>query len=252
MVEQGKSPVRFGLSVFVAAGIAAAAGWGYGLSTASVAVADELSEAAAISRGGKLYDKWFKVVGVDKPTATHPAYPSVGKKKKDATWRCKECHGWDYMGKDGAYAKGSHFSGIKGVSGMAGADPAAIVAVLKDKTHALAGKMEDRDFQHLALFVSRGQVDMDKYIDRATKEPRGDKVAGKAYFQTICIGCHGIDGTKPKDMGTPLGAQMGNPWEVLHKIVNGQPDEKMPALRALDRQVAVDIMAHLKTLPKEK
>ena len=23
------------------------------------------------------------------------------------TWRCKECHGWDYMGVDGAYAGGS-------------------------------------------------------------------------------------------------------------------------------------------------
>jgi thiosulfate dehydrogenase len=45
---------------------------------------------------------------------------------------------------------------------------------------------------------------------------------------------------------------MGNPWEVMHKIMNGQPNEQMPALRAIDRQVAVDIMAHLATLPKEK
>jgi thiosulfate dehydrogenase len=38
----------------------------------------------------------------------------------------------------------------------------------------------------------------------------------------------------------------------MHKILNGQPDEKMPALRALDRQIIVDLMAHIKTLPKEK
>ncbi len=252
MVKQIRSPLRFGLAVLAAAGISAAVVLGYGLSTASVANADELSEPGAIARGGRLYDKWFKVVGADKPAATHPSYPSAGKKKGDATWRCKDCHGWDYMGKDGAYAKGSHFSGIPGVSGKAGADPAAIVAVLKDKTHALAGEMDDGDFQDLALFVSKGQVDMDKYIDRATKAPKGDKVAGKAYFETICIGCHSIDGTKPKDMENPLGKQMGNPWEVMHKILNGQPDEKMPALRALDRQVTVDIMAHLTTLPKEK
>ncbi len=252
MVKQIRSPLRFGLTVLVAATIAAAAAWGLSVTTANTANADGLSEPAALARGGQLYDKWFKVVGADKPAATHPSYPSAGKKKGDATWRCKECHGWDYMGKDGAYAKGSHFSGIKGVGGMAGAKPAAIVAVLKDKTHDLAGKMDDGDFQDLALFVSKGQVDMDKYIDRATKAPKGDKVKGKAYFETICIGCHSIDGTKPKDMEKPLGAQMGNPWEVMHKIVNGQPDEKMPALRALDRQVVVDIMAHLTTLPKEK
>jgi thiosulfate dehydrogenase len=207
---------------------------------------------SSLARGGTLYDKWYKVIGADEPKETHPAYPSAGKGKGASTWRCKECHGWDYMGKDGAYAKGSHFSGIKGVRGMAGADTAAIVAVLKDDTHALAGEMDDQDFQDLALFVSKGQVDMDQYIDRASKAPNGDKAKGAAYFNTICVGCHREDGTRPKDMEKPLGAQMGNPWEVMHKILNGQPDEKMPALRALDRQIVLDIMAHIATLPKEK
>jgi thiosulfate dehydrogenase len=233
-----------------ATGIVAATMLSLSLTTAN---ADELSEQAAIARGGQLYDKWFKVVGVDKPSETHAAYPSAGKKKGNATWRCKECHGWDYLGAAGAYAKGSHFSGIKGVNGMAGADPGAIVGVLKDKNHGLGDVgMEAGDLMDVALFVSKGQVDMDQYIDRATKAPKGDKAKGKVYFETICIGCHSADGTKPKDMEKTLGAQMGNPWEVMHKILNGQPDEKMPALRALDRQVVVDIMAHITTLPKEK
>ncbi len=50
----------------------------------------------------------------------------------------------------------------------------------------------------------------------------------------------------------PLGKVMGNPWEVLHKILYGQPDEGMPALVAFDPQVSVDIMAYAATLPKEK
>jgi thiosulfate dehydrogenase len=37
----------------------------------------------------------------------------------------------------------------------------------------------------------------------------------------------------------------------MHKILNGQPAEAMPALRALDRQIVADIMAHMTTLPKE-
>lgn len=53
-------------------------------------------------------------------------------------------------------------------------------------------------------------------------------------------------------MSKTLAAQLSNPWEVLHKILNGQPAEQMPALRTLDRQIAVDLMAHLATLPKEK
>lgn len=50
----------------------------------------------------------------------------------------------------------------------------------------------------------------------------------------------------------PFGKLMGNPWEMMHKVVNGQPAEKMPALRLLDRQVVVDILSHMATLPKQR
>jgi len=212
-------------------------------------------EESSFARGGQLYDKWYKVIGVDAPKKSHPAYPADKKYagKPGANWRCKECHGWDGKGVDGAYASGKHSTGIKGINGMMGADPGKIIAVLKGETHAYAGKMEDQDFQDLANFISRGQVDMSKYIDYASKSPKGGNAAkGEAYFNTICVGCHRKDGSYPKDMDKTLGAQMGNPQEVMHKILNGQPDEKMPALRALDRQIVLDLMAHIKTLPKEK
>ncbi len=92
---------------------------------------------SSIARGGLLYDKWFKVVKAETPATAHPSYPAEGKYrgKKGADWRCKECHGWDYMGKDGAYSKGKHFTGIVGIRALSGADTASIVAVLKNKTH---------------------------------------------------------------------------------------------------------------------
>ncbi len=209
---------------------------------------------SSLSRGGQLYDKWFKVIKAEKPKTTHPAWPAANTKKKgNTTWRCKSCHGWDYMGKDGAYASGSYKTGIKGINGMKGADPAKIVAIIKDKTHGFAGMMDEKDFQDLALFVSKGQEDMDKYIDRASKMPKGgDAARGEVYFNTICAQCHAKDGSLPKDMDKTLAKQMGNPWEVMHKILEGQPGEQMPALRALDRQIVLDLMAHLTTLPKEK
>ncbi len=208
----------------------------------------------ALARGGKLYDKWFAVIKAQKPKDTHSAWPASNTKKKgNTTWRCKSCHGWDYQGKDGAYGSGSYNTGIKGIGGMAGADLAKIIAVLKDGTHKLAGKMDDGDYKDLAMFVSKGQVDMSKYIDSAAKTPKGgDAAKGANYFNTMCAQCHGKDGTLPKDMKKTLSKQMGNPWEVMHKILNGQPAEQMPALRALDRQIIVDIMAHVATLPKEK
>jgi thiosulfate dehydrogenase len=155
------------------------------------------------------------------------------------------------MGADGAYASGKHHSGIKGVNGLMGGDPAKVVAVLKDPGHGYAGKLSDEDLQALALFVVRGTMDMDKYIDRATKKPKGDAGRGAAYYNTVCANCHGMDGLQPKEM-KPFGKQMGNPWEVMHKILNGQPDEQMPALRAFDPQVAADIMAHMTSLPTKR
>ena len=194
---------------------------------------------SSIARGGKLYDKWYAVTKSEKPTDNHPAWPAEATGQKgETTWRCKSCHGWDGMGKDGAYATGSYKTGIKGIKGMIGADPAKIVAAMKDGTH----------FRDLALFVSKGQVDMDRYVDRASKAPKGDKAKGESYFLTLCAGCHAADGKLPKDM-PPLGSLMGNPWEIMHKIQYGQPAEAMPALLALDKQITVDIMAHLTTLP---
>ncbi len=206
---------------------------------------------SSMARGGKLYDRWYKVLDVDKPDASHPLYPADAGYADDpgSNWRCKECHGWDYQGKDGAYAEGKHASGIAGIGGAAGKPVEEIVALLKGD-HGYGDKLGDADLADLANFVSMGQVDMDMYIDRASKAPKGDAERGAAYFNTVCANCHGTDGKQPDDM-TPFGAQMSNPWEVMHKILNGQPDENMPALRALDHQVTADIMAHMVTLPKE-
>ncbi len=205
---------------------------------------------SAIARGGRLYDKYFKENGTAKPEADHASYPHKGGKYgKDASWRCKECHGWDFKGKDGAYASGGHATGIKGVNGAAGKDPATIVAILKDKTHGYTDKqLSAKDMGDLALFVSKGQVDYSKYV--ADKKAKGNAAKGEAYFNTICAGCHGTDGKKIKD-APPIGSVADNAPEMIHKIMNGQPGESMPALRTLDVQIAVDIASYLPQLPKQ-
>lgn len=209
----------------------------------------------AISRGGQIYDEWWTVIDAPEPESTHPSYPATGKQKGAATWRCKECHGWDYKGVDGAYAKGSHFTGIKGVRGMEGIDPASIVEIVKNETHGYTEKMIPASaLEKLALFLSLGQIDMDQYIDRATKKARGDPLRGAQYFQTICANCHGFDGkemnfgdeAKPEFVGT---VATENPWEALHKIRFGQPGVGMVSLSVLAVQEQVDILSYAQTLP---
>lgn len=207
---------------------------------------------SSIARGGNLYDKWYSMLDTDKPSESHKLYPTDKKyaEKPGANWRCKECHGWDYQGVEGAYSSGKHATGIKGINGAAGQSVDEIIALLSNAEHGYGDKLGEQDLTDLANFVSKGQVDMDPYIDRASKAPKGDPVKGEAYFNTVCAKCHGFDGKEPDDM-KPFGKQMSNPWEVMHKILNGQPGEKMPALRALDHQITADIMSYMVSLPKE-
>ena len=209
-------------------------------------------EDSSIARGGKLYDKWFAVIGAEKPKDTHPAWPASNTKKKgNATHRCKSCHGWDLMGKDGAYASGSYKTGIKGLKHMQSAPNSKVIAAMKDSTHGYSGKMSAQDFTDLANFVTKGQINMETFIDRNTKKVKGNVSQGERYYNTVCAGCHSKDGLKPKDMPALGGLANKNPWEIIQKIQNGQPDEKMPAMRAFDLQVSADILAYLQTLPKE-
>lgn len=205
---------------------------------------------SAVARGGRLYDKWFTENKAAKPTADHPAYTvKDGKYGKDTSWRCKECHGWDYRGKDGAYAKGAHATGIKGIQGAAGKDAAVVAALLRDKNHGYTeAQLSAKDAADLAQFVTKGQYDLAKYIDASNKS-KGSGAKGEVYFNTLCAGCHGVDGKKLKD-APPLGSVADNAAEMMHKLLNGQPGEAMPALRALDHQIAADIAVHLVTLPK--
>ena len=218
----------------------------------STLVSSAFADEGKIALGGKLYDKWFKVINAPTPKDTHMSWPKSNTKKKgNATHRCKSCHGWDYMGKDGAYASGSYKTGIPGVRNHAGGDAAKVISVLKDATHGYAGKMDDASMSAIAMFVTKGQVDMDKYIDRKTKKAKGNTTKGMDYYSTLCINCHGADGMLPKDM-PPLGALSNkNPWEIMHKVLNGQPGEGMPGLRALPIAVTADIGAYLQTLPKK-
>jgi len=210
--------------------------------------------AASVVRGGRLYDNWQMELRTLPPSVPHPGYPRTAIYAEDAprTWRCKECHGWDYLGRDGGYASGPHATGIKGIRGLAGVPADRIVAVLRDDTHRYGAVLKQRDLLDLAQFVSLGQIDMEAAIDRATRRARGEPSRAADYYGTICASCHGRDGAAIITT-VPLGRLANDsPWEALHKILNGHPDEPMPALRVLGNERLVDILAYLQTLPQDR
>ncbi len=221
---------------------------GLAIQTPLVQAAENLS---SIARGGRLYDNWYVEVRDRAPMTTHPAYPKNGYFARDpeATWRCKECHGWDYLGDKGAYRRGPHYTGIKGIRGMSGAPQERIVEILKDDSHRYGDLLDERDLRDLANFVADGLVDMRDYIDEASGEVKADNTKGAAYFDSICGNCHGSDGQTFKEI-PPLGRiAIVDPWQSMHKILNGHPGENMPALRAFDNEIVVQILAHTQMLP---
>ncbi|MFN3078124.1 MAG: c-type cytochrome, partial [Alphaproteobacteria bacterium] len=203
-----------------------------------------------VAYGGRLYDHWLEALEQSPPKGTHPAYPRTAKQKGPDTWRCKECHGWDYKGAEGRYAQGSHATGIKGIRAMDGGDPARVVQILRDDTHRFTEKMiPAKAAERLALFVTRGQLDMDAIIEPASGRFKGDPARGKGPYQNLCAVCHGHDG-KAQNFGNPrepeyLGTvAKDNPWELLHNARNGHPGTPMPASRWIDPAMLGDIGAY--------
>ena len=104
------------------------------------------------------------------------------------TWRCKECHGWDYKGKDGAYGSGSHKTGFVGVMGVAGKDPSAILAILKGSTnpdHNFTSVMNDQALTDLSLFLSKYLIDTAELIKADKSLLSGNATAGKNLRQQL-------------------------------------------------------------------
>ena len=212
-------------------------------------------ELLSVVRGGRLYDDWIREARAQTPDIAQPAYPLEGRYAESPArnWRCKECHGWDYKGKDGHYGEGSsHYTGIKGIDGMAGGDPAKAIAILKDHNHGYDEFLEIRDLLDLANFVTKGQVKMAEYIDEESRKIKGDAKKYRGFYMAICANCHGTDGTEIATMRALGRSVKKNPWNAVHKVVNGHPDEKMPALRALPADVLKGIMAFAQTLPNER
>ena len=192
--------------------------------------------AADANRGGALYDKFWAVAGVDAPTTDHArwaARPDMDSNTRTGsdTWRCKECHGWDYKGVDGAYASGSHRTGIAGIFGTTLTAQEAFDEIKTGHGYDGTG-LSDDDIWDLAKFVLEGQMDTAPVItDRAFT---GTVADGQAPYDSACMVCHGADGLTP-----PPGADAGfdafvgflsndNPWEFLHKVRFGHPGTAMP------------------------
>lgn len=218
------------------------------------------SKAWTIAAGGRIYDNWWEALDRDEPETTNPAYPTAANSNQTGagTWRCKECHGWDYQGADGIYSKGSHFTGIKGLLHLRGAPAESLMPILRDANHPYSKEMiNDEEMLRVATFVSEGLVDMRAFIDFETRTVIpgvGDVDRGRSIFQTTCAACHGFDG-RALDWGAGdshnfIGTEAAElPDEVFNKITNTHPGAAMINLRALGLEDQISVLRYIASLP---
>jgi cytochrome c553 len=211
-------------------------------------------------RGGALYDRWWAVTRRDEPVEEHPLWASRPDTQSTATgadtWRCKECHGWDYAGVDGAYGSGSHRTGFAGILGTEKSNSAIIELLADPAGHAYGEVLDEQSLADLAAFVRDGTMDTTSII-ASDGAFTGDVRIGQTIFERACLQCHGSDGLR-----TPPGADEqfasfpglianDNPQEFLHKVRFGQPGSVMPAqANQLSNDALAALGAYAQTLPQ--
>ena len=218
-------------------------------------------------RGGRLFDRWYAVYGVEAPEDELPAT------------RCVACHGWDYLGRGGASGpdgaapadgEGGDRAGGVPVDVDLALDPlepdalfdhlaaggvAQIVATddgpVEVEMPAYGALLTDDDLWDLVRFVAE-LVPATAALGLSPDDPavQGDVDRGRDLYQGSCVGCHGADGAafptgcRPAGDGLWLAETPGlvatvDPWRLAHKLRVGQPG--VPSMSvAVERMEASD------------
>ena len=214
-------------------------------------------------QGAILYDRWYSALGQQAPEGDMPIWDrqSTNSRSGPDTWRCVECHGWDYKGSQGAYNSGSHFTGFPNISALVPNLPEQeIVDHLKgskDPAHDFSSYMDDASLGRLALFLKFGLIDDDQYIDDVSlKVIGGDQERGKALYEQVCANCHGMDGKlivfRTEGVDEDLGSVANrDPWRFLHRTRFGVAGVDMPVGAKLgwSAEDGRDVLAYVQTLP---
>ena len=229
----------------------------------TVLAKDEPPPQEDIIRGAQLYDKWFAVLGVDPPAGNMPIWSrqTTNTRSGADTWRCNECHGWDYRGAQGEYRAGSHYTGFPDlwtlVQGLTVEDIVGHLNGNLDPAHNFSAYMDNTSLTQLADFLKFGILDDTLYINPVSLRVVDPNFShGQQLYQSNCLSCHGEDGKKIVLQIEGINEYLGSianrdPWRFLHRTRFGVAGTDMPVGISLGwtAEDGRDVLAFAQTLP---
>jgi len=212
--------------------------------------------------GGRIYDNWILALDLAPPAVNHPLWDNQDNNSRSGviTWRCVECHGWDYKGVNGAYGPySSHYTGFRGVESAIGATQEEVLDWLNgnlDPDHNFLAYTNSTALDDLAAFLRTQQVDVDLIVDAFTGQALGDRQIGALIYFDSCASCHGSNGDAI-NFGSAIDPlflgdlSVADPWQTVHKIRFGSPSAaRMPSTEELGWSLnrVADVLAYTQSL----
>ena len=214
-------------------------------------------------RGGRLYAAWDQLLGSPSPPLEQqPLWPtgSGGSVPPLLTWRCVNCHGWDYAGSSGSSLTGVYRTlDYPSLFGVTADEPEEIFPILNgvnNPDHDFIPPLAAQDLRDLAAFLSSSLVQPGLIADPNTAIASGTAVVGEIAYAEYCLSCHGAEGEKI-NLGTvnspiflgDLG--WSNPWRIAHITRFGHVATRVPPASVFDLSFSqqIDIVTYIQTMP---
>jgi len=236
--------------------------WLFGFAAVDAAVAAIKGDPM---RGGKLYAAWDRTTGVDEdalPSGEHPLWGTQTANQQTGiyTWRCSSCHGWDYLGAQGAFGKGrpgyTGFPGVLQTRDLPSKEVRAWLDGSNNRDHNFTEYLGEDDIESLILFLNTQLIELPLIINPETGDSLGNGQLGEDLYKNECKVCHGTDGAKINFGSASTPDFVGNrgddnPWKVVHWIRFGHQEAIVPTSDQFGWSVieVADLLAYIQVLP---